>query len=91
MFLFTCCHRLESGKFGTSHLALNNPTENSTLNCASTLLEANWLSIIEDMSHSCEVFHSHSSCCCQQGTSDLAEVGLHLLPSLKTYMRYPVE
>jgi len=51
-----------------------------------TLSEASWLSILEDMSHSFYVFHAHCSCCCQQGTLDLAEVGLKLLPSLKKYM-----
>jgi len=66
-------------------LVLNNPTEKYTLGCARILSEASWLSILEDLSHSFEDFHSHSSCCCQQGTSDLAEVGLKLLTSLKTY------
>ena len=42
-------------------------------------------SLISTSDHSFEVFHSHSSCCYEQGTSDLAEVGLKLLPSLKTY------
>jgi len=37
----------------------------------------------------CLVFHSHFSCCCQQGTSThLASVNLKLLPSLKMYMLY---
>jgi len=33
-----------------------------------------------------KVFQSHFSYCCQQGTTDLAEVALKLLPSLKTYV-----
>jgi len=33
-------------------------------------------------------FHSHSSCCYQQGTSHLAEVDVKLLLSLRTWMWY---
>jgi len=65
-------------------VVLNNTTKKNTLGCAKTLSEASWLSITEYLPHSSEVFHSHFRCCCQQGTSDLAEVGLKLLPTLKT-------
>ena len=89
-FYLPCCQRLENGKFGTSNLVLNNPSEKSTLGCARTWPEASWLSILVGLPHSFEVFHSHCSCCRQQGSSDLAEVDLKLLPSLKTYMWYSV-
>ena len=55
------------------------------IGCAS---EASWLSILEHLPHSSEVFSSHSRCCCQQRTSNKVDVGLNLLPSLKTYMWY---
>jgi len=42
----------------------------------------------ENLPRSFGVFHLHSSCCCQQVTSHLAEVDLKLLPSLKTYVWY---
>ena len=55
---------------------------------ARTLSEASWISILEHLPHNSEVFHSHSSYCCQQWTPDLAEIGLKLFPSLKTCMWY---
>jgi len=85
-FLVQSWRGLENRKFGTWNLLLNYPTEKSTLSRAKTLSEASPLSIREHLPHSFEFFHSHSSCCCQRGTSDLAEVGLELLPYLKTYM-----
>ena len=75
-----CCHRLEKRTSGTWNLAINKATEKSSLGCARTLSEASWLSSLEHLHHSSKVFHSHSSCCCQQRTSDLAEVGLKPLP-----------
>jgi len=59
--------------------------EKSMLDCARTLSEASSLNILEHLPHSSDVFHSHSSSYCQQGISNLAEVGLKLFP-LKTYM-----
>jgi len=46
----------------------------STLGYSRTLPEASWLSNLEHLPYSSEVFYSHYSCCCQQGTSHLAEV-----------------
>jgi len=72
-------------------LFLNNPTEKVayTRLCEnivrSQLAQYSWASATQFWGFA---FHSHSSCCCQQGTSDLSEVGLKLLPSLKTYMWY---
>jgi len=67
-------------------LVLNKTTKKSGIGCARKLSEANWLSILEHLPNSSEVFHSHSSCYCQQGTSDIADVGLKLLLSLNTSM-----
>ena len=50
-----------------------------------SLSETSVLGNFEHLPHNFEVFQLHSSCCCQQETFDLAEVGLKLLPSLKTY------
>jgi len=50
--------------------------------------DASRISILEYLPHSSEVFDSHSSFCCHQETSDLAEVDLKLLPSLKKYLCY---
>ena len=85
-FPVPCCRRFENRKFFTYNSVLNNPTENVTLDCARTLSEASWLSVLEHLPYSSEVFHSHSNRCCQQGTPNLVEVGLSLLPSLKTYI-----
>jgi len=68
------CHRMENVVLEIWFLIIQ--LKKSTLGCARTLSEASWLSILEDLSHSFEVFHSHSSCCCQQGTGNLAE-GAH--------------
>jgi len=48
--------------------------------------EASWLSTLWVYASQfwCLAFHSRSSCCCQQGTSNFAQVGLQLLSSLKT-------
>ena len=81
-----CCHRLENRKFGTWNLALNDPTEkiayarlfkNICQKPAGSVSLSTYLTVLKFG------FHSHSSCC-QQGTSQLAEVGLKLLPSLNT-------
>ena len=83
-FHLPCCHRK------MQNMVLINPIEKSTLGYARTLSEASWFSIREDLPHSFEIFHSHSSCCCHQGTTDLVELSLKLLPSLNTYMWYSV-
>ena len=54
------------------------------LGCAKTFSETVWLSILEHLSHSFEVFNSRSSCCYQQGTLDLVKGRPKLLSSLKT-------
>ena len=84
-FPLQCCHKLENKIFGTWNLVLNKPTKKCS-RLWRTLSEASWLSILEHLPHSSEVLHSHSNCCCRKGTSDLPEVGLKLLPSLKAYM-----
>jgi len=50
-------HRLKNRKVGTLNLVLNNPTEKRTLRCARTMSEARWLSTIEHLPHSSEVWH----------------------------------
>ena len=63
------------------------PPEKSTLGYARTLSEVSWISILEHLPHGSEVFYSHSSNCWQKGTSsNLVEVDLKLLLSLKTYV-----
>jgi len=41
------------------------------------LKNVRWLSIVQHLSQSSEVFHSHSSCCFQKGFSDLAEADFY--------------
>jgi len=84
------CHRLEK-KTPYLKLFLNTQMKKAQnvrlcMNIVKNrLAQYSWISASQFWSLA---FNSHSSCRCQQGTSHLAEVGLKLLPSLKTYIWY---
>jgi len=75
-------------RFGTWNLVLDNPTETKRSavqeHCQKAAVSV-FLSICLTVSRFSIL---HSSCCRQQWTPDLAEVGLKLLPSLKTLKWY---
>ena len=71
LFLLPNCYGLEIW-FSIAQLKIR------PLNCATALSKDSWLSILDYLRQSFEVFHSYSSRYCQQQISDPAEVGLTL-------------
>jgi len=68
---FLCYHTLEKMWF-LKFVSYQPSWEKFTRLCKN-IVTSHLLSILERWPHSFEVFHSHSSCCCQQRTSNLAQ------------------